>query len=429
MKQAIVVGSGAGGATVAKELQEQGKYQVTILEAGKAFRPLSLNLTMVERIKKTRLFFDERLIQLLFPAMKIRKTKEPMVLVNGIGTGGTTTLATGSAIRVDRSLKKLGINLDIEFQHLYREIPISIEHKKRWHPMTRYLFEVCRELDLNPQPLPKMGDSSRCSNCGRCILGCPQGAKWDSRQFLNLALKKGARLVTGCKVKKVMIRNNQALGVYASNGWFKKFYPADLIVLSAGGFATPVILENSGIPCEKKLSVDPVLCVATEWPECRQSKEISMPFVIEQDHFIISPYFDYLSFFFNRQWRFQLRDTLSLMIKLADSNEGHISEQRINKFLTGRDKAILKQGVEICEMIFSRLGVKKEKLFLGTLNAGHPGGMIPLTRQEAQTLHPARLPANLYVADASLFPESLGFPPILTIMAMAKRVSKVCQEQ
>jgi choline dehydrogenase-like flavoprotein len=32
------------------------------------------------------------------------------------------------------------------------------------------------------------------------------------------------------------------------------------------------------------------------------------------------------------------------------------------------------------------------------------------------------------VADASLFPVALGNPPILTIMAMAKRVARLCRQ-
>ena len=62
--------------------------------------------------------------------------------------------------------------------------------------------------------------------------------------------------------------------------------------------------------------------------------------------------------------------------------------------------------------------------FLGTLNAGHPGGMLPLTAAERDTLHHPDLPENLYVADATILPESMGNPPILTIMALAKRISK-----
>jgi choline dehydrogenase-like flavoprotein len=44
-------------------------------------------------------------------------------------------------------------------------------------------------------------------------------------------------------------------------------------------------------------------------------------------------------------------------------------------------------------------------------------------------VHPSRLPENVYVADASLLPRALGNPPILTIVALAKRVAKVCVEQ
>jgi choline dehydrogenase-like flavoprotein len=46
-----------------------------------------------------------------------------------------------------------------------------------------------------------------------------------------------------------------------------------------------------------------------------------------------------------------------------------------------------------------------------------------------EAFHADRLPANLYVADASLLPRSLGKPPILTIMALAQRVAAVCRER
>src|SRR5512137_870268 len=88
MKKAIVVGSGAGGATAAKELQ--GKFQVIVLEAGNSFHPFSANLNTIEKVKKTGLLFDEKEIQWIFPAMKIGKTRDGMVLVKGQGLGGST---------------------------------------------------------------------------------------------------------------------------------------------------------------------------------------------------------------------------------------------------------------------------------------------------------------------------------------------------
>jgi choline dehydrogenase-like flavoprotein len=72
--------------------------------------------------------------------------------------------------------------------------------------------------------------------------------------------------------------------------------------------------------------------------------------------------------------------------------------------------------------------VRQEATYLGTINAGHPGGTLPLTAREAGTLHDSRLPANVYVADASLLPRSLGNPPILTIVALAKRIARICRE-
>ena len=426
MKKAIVVGSGAGGATVAKELQ--GKYDVTILEAGKEFHPFSWNLSLVEKMKKTGLMTDEREIQLLFPAMKIRKTEDRMVMVNGIGLGGTTTLATGNAVRMDRDLKAIGINLDAEFDELYGEIPIHTDHQKRWRQETVRLFEICAEMNLHPEPLPKMGDHRKCVNCGRCVLGCPNGVKWDSRQFLRSAIEKGASVRMGCRVKNVVIDGSRAVGVNIRRGFRTEYLAADLIILAAGGFGTPPILEDSHIPCDERLFVDPVLCVAARRERAFQNRELSMPFVVQRSGFILSPYFDYLSFFFNKEWRFRARDTLGIMIKLADTNSGTVTKNKIKKILNERDKEGLKEGVEVCREIFQRLGVAKEQTILGTVNAGHPGGMLPLTADEASTFHSRRLPENLYVSDATLFPSSLGNPPILTIMAMAKRIGRICSQ-
>jgi choline dehydrogenase-like flavoprotein len=51
--------------------------------------------------------------------------------------------------------------------------------------------------------------------------------------------------------------------------------------------------------------------------------------------------------------------------------------------------------------------------------------MLPLTEATAASMHPTGLPENVYIADASLFPGSLGNPPILTIMALAKKIGKM----
>jgi choline dehydrogenase-like flavoprotein len=427
MKRAIVVGSGAGGATAAKELQ--GIYDVTVLESGRDFQPLSFSLPLMETVEKLGVLRDEREIPFFFPSMRVRKTAEGMILVNGEGVGGTTTIATGNAVRQDQDLKAIGLDLDAEFAELAREIPISTDHQTCWRPITQQLFTVCQNLGLDPQSMPKMGTYDQCRHCGRCVFGCPAGVKWDSRQFLQDAVAQGARLLTGCRVERLVLDGHRATGVEVQQGWTRWFCPADLIVIAAGGLATPVILQRSGIATEPNLFVDPVLCVAAESPDCQQCFELQMPFVVQRDRYIVSPYFDYVSFLFNREWRRPAKDTLSLMIKLADSGGGTIVDGRVEKALTQLDRDRLNEGVALCEEILGRTGVIQGATFQGTLNAGHPGGMLPLTAREAETLHHHRLPENVYVADATLIPHSLGNPPSLTIMALAKRVGKLCRER
>jgi ferredoxin len=105
---------------------------------------------------------------------------------------------------MDRDLQALGIDLDAEFESAYREIPIGTAHQQRWRESTR-LFEACRAMGLDPQPLPKMGDPGQCVRCGRCVLGCRPGVKWDSGRFLRVALERGARVVSGCTVERRVV--------------------------------------------------------------------------------------------------------------------------------------------------------------------------------------------------------------------------------
>jgi choline dehydrogenase-like flavoprotein len=418
MKKVIVVGAGAGGATVAKELQ--GHFHVTLIESGNDFKPFSISLPYLEKLRYTNLFLTEKMIQGIFPAYRITKTPE-MVLVSGRGIGGTTRLSCGNALRVDHGLRKIGINLDDEFSSLGKEIPITCDHEHLWRASTRKLFEICKSKGLNPFAVPKAGNYKDCRNCGQCTLGCRYGVKWDSSKFVQAAREKGCEVINGCRVKKLVTENSHSEGVMTDRGFMR----SDYVVIAAGGFNTPVILNNSGIKTSDTLFVDPVLCVAAEYPGAFQNKEMPMPFAVQMDGYIISPYFDYLSFFFNKNWKKPAKNILSLMIKLADSEEGNLKR----KLLTNRDNERLKSAADLCKEIFSEFGIRPGNTFMGTLNAGHPGGMFPLTEDEAQSLHNPSLPNNVYVADASLFPSSLGNPPILTIMALGKRISRIIKEQ
>jgi choline dehydrogenase-like flavoprotein len=424
MKRAVVVGSGAGGAAAASGLA--GRYSVTVLEAGREFRPFGARLRAVDAAKRAGFLFDVREIGLMFPAMKAFKAREGMVLVKGRGTGGTTTIAAGNALRLDRDLRELGVDLDDEFAALEREIPVTTAHRSRWRETTRALFDAMEHMGLGPRVMPKMGRYEDCTMCGRCVLGCPRGVKWDSRALLVRAVERGATLRTGVAAERVVVRGGEALGLEIRAGRRREFVSADLVVLAAGGFGTPPLLERSGIPCEPRLFVDPVLCVTAPWKGARQDRDLPMPFYVQKDGYILSPYFDHLSYFFNRDWRPPAGDILSLMIKLADEPVGNVGDRRVSKPLTGGDTERLAEAAGLCREVFGRLGVRADDLVFGTLNAGHPGGSLPLGPETAASLHDPRLPGNLYVADATLLPRALGAPPIMTIMALARKVARVC---
>ncbi len=416
-KKAIIIGSGAGGATAAKMLSPY--FDVTVLEAGGKFRPLSLPLDMLASFRASGLYFDERLISLLLPNMRIAKTPD-QVVVYGKGLGGTTTLATGNAIRADKGLKDIGINLDEEFEELYRELPITTNHQRYWSNITKQTFKAMQDLGFDPQPMPKLLRPSQCRLCGHCSIGCPHGAKWDTRELLD-----DINVVMNCRVERFDIGDNSVKRIVAKQGMRTVTFEADIVVLAAGGLGTPQILTQSGIECPSHLFVDPVLCVAAPMANARQDHQLLMPFVSSHDGYIISPYMDWLSFFFNRQWRKPMDGMVSLMIKMADEEIGSVKRGKVRKTLTDKDQEVLKHGVADCKEILLSMGANADDIMLGTLNSGHPGGMLPLTAAESETLHNPFLPDNLYVADASILPQSLGLPPILTIMALAKRIAKI----
>lgn len=297
-KTAIVIGTGAGGAVAAYELQ--GEYEVTILEAGSNFKSFSGSMQKLASLRAMGLFRDLSQIRAFVPNMVIDKSEE-VCIVRGIGLGGTTTLATGNAVRFDQDLKNIGINLDSEFEKLNTLIPITTDHKKKWNSSMNRMFDTFDEMGLNPRVMPKALKTDDCINCSHCAVGCPVNAKWDVRELIDKAVKKGAKIVTDCKVTHFEIVGNKVKSVCAKMKNKSVTFAADLIFLCAGGLGTPVILEKSGIKCKTSLFVDPLICVAGISPMFHQDRQMLMPFYSRHDGYILSPYIDYFSFFFEKK--------------------------------------------------------------------------------------------------------------------------------
>jgi hypothetical protein len=160
---------------------------VTVLEAGKAFKPFGMELEGLEKLRRLGLFFDHHEIQFVIPAFKTRRAKDEMILVNGSGLGGTTTISTGNALRLDEDLKALGIDLDSEFEEVFREVPVTTAHQKKWHKVTRRLFAIF-ELGRSRSRCQDEITSAAC--CG-CRWDAPTG-QGDSHGS-EVAQRKGRR--------------------------------------------------------------------------------------------------------------------------------------------------------------------------------------------------------------------------------------------
>jgi choline dehydrogenase-like flavoprotein len=421
--KAIVVGTGAGGATSARELVRAG-LDVILLEAGGQFKPFTRRIGWAESLRKTGLLGNERSLSRLFHPFDTTRTND-IVLVRGRTTGGSTTLSCGCMARAERGLREIGLDLNDEFAELEEEIGISTVPRELWSDVTLEMYEAAMELGKGPRLTPKAVDMERCLACGLCELGCKNDAKWTSNRFLDEFREGGGRLVTDATVNRVVIEAGRAIGVEMGRGRGTDRLRGDVIVLAAGGLGTPMILESSGIPTEDNLWVDYVLTLGGRREDARQIREQPMAWYLPRDRYMLSPYMDLLSHFFHKLWRpIPLDDRVGLMMKFADTPGGKVlPDGTVIKNVLEEDRELMDEGMDEAKSIMESAGV--EGPFVeGMLNAGHLGGTVPLSSGDVEDMRPSHLPEGLWVSDLSLVPTSQGFPTMLTTAAISLRVSR-----
>ena len=100
--QFLIVGSGAGGATLARELSKQGK-QVLVVEEGVYERKIG---TLKDSF---RYFEGSRLMHIP------KKSKEGVIIWRTLMAGGSTVVSCGNGVRcLEKELADLGITLKEE---------------------------------------------------------------------------------------------------------------------------------------------------------------------------------------------------------------------------------------------------------------------------------------------------------------------------
>ncbi|MDO9045012.1 MAG: GMC family oxidoreductase N-terminal domain-containing protein [Methanobacteriaceae archaeon] len=422
--RAIVVGSGAGGATIARELSRNG-MEVIILEAGGDFKPFTRRLSWSEPLRKIGLMGNEKTITRLFPYLETTRSSKELVLVRGRGTGGSTVLSCGNMVRADQGIKEIGLDLESEFKELEDLIGVKEFPYQRWRPLTQKMFKSAEKMGLNPHATPKAMDTAKCVSCGLCELGCASDSRWDSRRFLEDALKHGAILKTKSPVKKLLLEKGKVKGVEIRSGISSQKLKADLVVLSAGGIGTAQILKASGLPAKDNLWVDIVITLGGIFSGAKMIKEPPMAWYSQQKDYIISPYVDILSHWFHKPWKnVSLNDRVGMMVKLADLEEGSVFEDgKVQKEISYDDKQKMNAAIAQVQKIMENSGVSGPYV-QGMYNGGHLGGTVPLKKSDVGEMIPNYLPEGLWVGDLSLAPRSQGMPTILLAAALGLKVAR-----
>ncbi|MEW6440791.1 MAG: GMC family oxidoreductase [bacterium] len=420
-----IVGSGPGGATMARELSRKRK-KVIICEAGqyqKRFGNTFLLLGMMDR-------------------MGLTFSKERTWVLRPKTVGGATVVFCGTAIRPPAWLKeKYGIDLKEEVEELYREIPLRPLPDRLIGPAAQRIMEAARSIGLDWNPLDKFIRPDKCKpNCGKCGLGCKEpSAKWTAREYVEEARQHGAELLTGTTVDRVLTQGGKAVGLRARGpkGWLNVL--AETVIVSAGGQGTPPILQRSGVyDAGQGFFGDPLCLVVGPGPTQGSRYDVPMTAGInlERDGIVLTDIFGTPTFYAGLlaysgpkgiaalpKALYDYNRTYTIMIKVRDGLDGRINlDESFSKPIDYDTQWKLNKGAVIAEEILQKAGVKREEILKTGVIAAHPGGTVrigELLDKDCQT--PIQ---NCYCMDTSIIPLPWGLPPTVTLVAMAKRLAR-----
>ncbi len=435
--EVIVVGSGPGGATLARELARAGR-QVLLLERGIDHR--------------SRRYYGTYLGALIYTdRMSLLFTQEGLNIVRPLMVGGATSMYCGCAAPPPDWMKtKYGIDLASEVAETCEELAIAPLPAALRGPASTRIAQAAQALGYDWQPQLKFMSPARTKkfDCGaKCMLGCRCGAKWSAAEWVDQAVAAGADLRTKARVERVLIEAGQAAGVQGTIAGKPFTARAGTVILCAGGIGTPRILQASGMPggagsglrrAGQGMTMDVTVMVYGFIKERGIGNEPPMTWSWEnaQEGYMLStlidPWLNYPIITALKGFRYPLywprwNHILGVMIKLKDEVSGGVfPDGKISKPLTPRDRERLAQAEAICHKILIEAGAKRDTLFTTPLRGTHPSGTVRLGEMLDDHLQ-TEIP-GLYVCDASVFPEALARPTVLTIIGLAKRLSKILVE-
>lgn len=421
---AIIIGSGPGGATVARDLARR-HWRVLVLEQGSA-APLSGTLTQMTSMAA-------------IPGRGLFIHRDASLLVQGITVGGSSAVNFATAAAPPAAMFAAhGIDLANELAQLRAELPIAPLPDALVGPMAHRLTAGARAAGLDWQKLDKMIRPARCrTGCWRCVYGCPFGAKWTARDFLDQAIENGAVLFDRAQAQRVLLEDGRAVGVVYTRAGTTQVAHAGVVVLAGGAVGSSRLLHASGLRgATSGFFSDPVISVMGAVDDLAvdastgedAGNEVPMAAGMRFDGDGISladlalprPMFQAFAAQAGRLDRLAAHArTLSVMVKIRDEIGGAIGPRWVSKPLHASDRRKFARGVALARAVLHEAGASN--VFASHHFAAHPGGSVRIgdgVDADLQTAAP-----NLYVCDASVIPGPWGLPPTMTLLCLGTRLA------
>jgi choline dehydrogenase-like flavoprotein len=471
----VIVGSGAGGGTLAAELAEEG-IDVIVLEEGSYNDKFDSHPSNSIR----RMYRDAGATMSL--------GNPPVLYQEGMTVGGSAVINGGMKWRtpesilhrwnVEDGLDRIGPkDMDFFFSRVENRINVAYQDPESIGRDNALLKEGA---DKNGwEVIPNRRNQLHCSGTNNCAWGCPTGAKRSPIvTYIPRALHFGARIYSNVRVDKVLRKGKRAVGiegrVVKANG--KKgariTVAAKLVVSSCGSIQTPALLHRSGFKSHsgqlgRNLSMHPnvkVMAIFDEdvrgWEGVHQAYQVRE---FRQEGFVFAAVNIPPSIVAMTAPHFgrglgnvmaEYNKTVVAGLLLEDTSLGRVVTMpggnpmafyQLNEI----DFVKLRRGLEmLCELLFS-VGAKRVLLPIDgcdePTSADEARAILarsfPRSALEVVTVHlmgTARMgidrrwavtdsygmfhdAAGLMICDASLFPSPIGVNPCLTIQTLATR--------
>jgi choline dehydrogenase-like flavoprotein len=249
----VIVGSGAGGGTIAQELSSlcASGARIAVLEKGPKF--CDAEFTANELEMSQALYEDGGAF------LTVEKT---MTLAFASAYGGSTVVYTGTTLLPsERVLSRWNVpgitvaEIGKRATKFMAQNNVHLVEDRFINDNNQLFVKGCRQLGYRPEQFPI--NTRDCRGSSLCNLGCPNQAKQGTHRVqLPQAERNGVEVVTRCEVLRIDDRN---LSVRVSpkpegakgepSPWAPGEYQIDarVVVVCAGAVNSPALLLRSGL--------------------------------------------------------------------------------------------------------------------------------------------------------------------------------------